>query len=55
MKQDRYGLGYKPNAKARSKMMNMKRERRIANLEGATVEGEHMVFLTYMRPLLSWS
>ena len=42
MKQDLYGLGYKLNAKVRRKM---KRERTMANLEGAIVEGEHMVFL----------
>ena len=41
MKQDRYGLGYKPNAKARSKM---KKERKMASLVDATVKGEHMVF-----------
>ena len=44
MKQDRYGLGYKPNAKPRRKMMKMNRERRMASLEGTIVEGEHMVF-----------
>ena len=44
MKQDRYGLGYKQNAKARSKMMRMRRERRITSLEGAIIEGEHMMF-----------
>ena len=27
MKQDHYGLGYKPNEKEKSKMMKMKRER----------------------------
>ena len=44
MKQNCYGLGYKPNAKARSQMMKRKKERRMANLVGATVEREHMVF-----------
>ena len=50
MKQDRYGLGYKSNAKVRSNMMKMKREKRMASLVGVTVEGEHMVFLHYIRP-----
>ena len=44
MMQDYYGLGYKPNAKAKSKMMKMKRERKMASLEGVIVEVEHMVF-----------
>ena len=44
MKQDQYGLGYKPNAKARSKMMKMKREKRMASLEGTIVKREYMVF-----------
>ena len=43
MKQDRYRLGYKSNAKARSKMMKMKRERKMASLMGAIVEEEHIV------------
>ena len=44
MKQDRYGLGYKPNAKARSQMMKRKKEMMMASLVGTIVEGEHMVF-----------
>ena len=44
MKQDHYGLGYKPNAKEKSMMMKMQRERRMISLKGMTVEGEHMVF-----------
>ena len=48
MKHDGYGLGYKPNAKNRSKVMRLKKEKRIASLVGTTVEREHMVFL-YLR------
>ena len=44
MKYDRYGLGYKPNAKIQSKMMRLKIEKMIANLVGVLVEAEHMVF-----------
>ena len=44
MKYDHYGLGNKPNAKNRSKMMRLKREKRIVSLVGASVEREHMVF-----------
>ena len=44
MKQDRYGLGYKLNSMAKSKMMKMKRERMMASLVGAIVKGEHIVF-----------
>ena len=38
MKHEHHGLGYKPNAKNRSKMMRLKREKRIASLVGATVD-----------------
>ena len=44
MKYNRYGLGYKPNAKNHNKMMKLRREKRIASLVGASVEWEHMVF-----------
>ena len=44
MKYHRYGLRYKPNAKIQSKMVNLRREKKIASLVGAIVEGEHMVF-----------
>ena len=44
MKHDCYGLGYKPNAKNRSKMMRLKKEKMIVSFVGTTVEGEHMVF-----------
>ena len=43
MKHDHYGLEYKSNSKNKSKMMRLKREKRIACLVGAIIEGEHMV------------
>ena len=45
MKHDRYGLRYKLDAKSCDKMMKLRREKRIANLMGASVERETMVFL----------
>ena len=50
MKYDRYGLGYKPNAKIHNKMMKLRREKRIASLVSALVQGEHKCSLTSMRP-----
>ena len=44
MKHDRYGLGYKPDAKSHNKIVKLEREKRIASLMGALVEREHMVF-----------
>ena len=48
MKQDYYGLGYKPDAKEKRKMMISRREKRMSSLKGATVEREPMVF-PYLR------
>ena len=44
MNQDRYGLGYKPDGKERKKQMKNRKDKRMANLKGNTVEGELMVF-----------
>ena len=44
MKQDCYGLSYKPDAKERSKIMKSRRENRRASLKGTIVEGEPMEF-----------
>ena len=44
MKQDCYGLSYKPDAKERSKIMKSRRENRRASLKGTIVEGKPMVF-----------
>ena len=45
MKQDRYGLGYKADARERNKQMKNRRDKRMASLKDVTVEGEPMVFL----------
>ena len=50
MKQDRYGLGYKPDGNERKKQMKNRREKRMTNLKGTIVEGELMVFPHYVRP-----
>ena len=44
MEQDRYGLGYKIDAKERNKQMKSRREIRMASLKGATIKGVPMVF-----------
>ena len=44
MKQNRHGLGYKPDAKERKKQMKNQIEKRMVSLKGTTVEGKHMVF-----------
>ena len=44
MKQDCYGLSYKPDAKERSKIMKSRREKRRASLKGTIIEGEPMEF-----------
>ena len=44
MKYDHYGLGYKPNAKSHNKMMKLRKDKKIASLVGASIEGERMVF-----------
>ena len=44
MKQDRYGLGYKPNGKERKKQIKSQRDKRISNLKGNIVERVPMVF-----------
>ena len=50
MKQDRYGLGYKPDGNERKKQMKNRREKRMTNLKGTIVEGKLMVFPHYVRP-----
>ena len=50
MKQDRYGLDYKVGGKERKKQMKKIREKRMASLKDAIVEGKPMVFPYYMRP-----
>ena len=43
-KQDRYGLGYKPNEKEKRKQMEKKKERRLAEFRDHKIEGEPMTF-----------
>ncbi|XP_022751308.1 uncharacterized protein LOC111300005, partial [Durio zibethinus] len=42
-KRDRFGLGYKPTRGDRVRMMNEKRDKRIANLKGYELESEPIV------------
>ena len=44
MKQECYGLGYKPDGKERKKQMKNWRDKKMVSLKGAIAEGEPMVF-----------
>ena len=44
MKQDCYGLRYKPDEKERKKQMKSKREKRMVSLEGRGMEGKPILF-----------